>query len=814
MPENAHAPHPLRLTRYSPSDLVRYDSCPLQFYYGKQWEVRKIWERPRPALFFGTLVHNVLRDLFRGGGPHRMTWEAVRELYRERWRDLDVRSMGFESRQQAVDDYREGRHVIRWFYELYRENEPSDIKFLRVENPLQVEVEGCTLSGRLDRLDRLADGTLRIVDYKTSRQAATRKEVAGDLQLQLYALMVHREYGPTKVLVEQVQLRHGSVVQVPAPAVDVILQRFMMLVGAIEEQRFVATPHRWCGYCDFCYICPTYLTQHPVASITPEILNKVEESLKILPLWTPLLVARGLLEHQALGLDHAIASFTRAVTADPTDPTGYFLRGRVLYRDGKVRLAHHDLSKAVELGVHELDDPTPGLETTYYLGQTSAARGNWQSAVNHMTEFVDGFRMIRSGPQAGALRIDPDLVVEAQILRARAWLELEQEQRAVEALEELVYTVPDNRRALRALAQAYLEGDEPGQAEELFLRLAESGAQSSSDFLLGGQIAEDLGEWDTAVERYRHATELDLMSRQAWTALARLTYATDQHELAAEAYLNLLELEGVAFGDMEASQRGRLPPELMGCCRDLLVCQLRIHQDEDAHVTFNRLMDSLLMRGDLHEALALCNTWLAHRPGDSAVLLEKTELALEVGADGEAVDAYVQLARRFRRDGRLDQAQYMLRRALQLDAAHASAREEAASLYQARHGEVIARTGDPGQLPKAEPDDRPLFAGHAIAIIGGDKVGQEYLPKLDELGAEGTWISAATNPAHIRDKIQSMDGICVVTSEIGHALSGEAIKHAKLLGIPFIAPPRIRGAGRVVDSIAADLAPAILGADV
>lgn len=61
----------------------------------------------------------------------------------------------------------------------------------RIEERVMIEIGGLTLTGRLDRMDRLADGTHAVIDYKTGSRANTGAwgdERPDDPQLPLYAL--------------------------------------------------------------------------------------------------------------------------------------------------------------------------------------------------------------------------------------------------------------------------------------------------------------------------------------------------------------------------------------------------------------------------------------------------------------------------------------------------------------------------------------------------------------------------------------------------------------------------------------------------
>ncbi len=59
---------------------------------------------------------------------------------------------------------------------------------LAVERRFRFELDASTLTGFIDRIDRLPDGGLRLIDYKTSKSAMKMDEAEQDLQLALYAL--------------------------------------------------------------------------------------------------------------------------------------------------------------------------------------------------------------------------------------------------------------------------------------------------------------------------------------------------------------------------------------------------------------------------------------------------------------------------------------------------------------------------------------------------------------------------------------------------------------------------------------------------
>jgi ATP-dependent helicase/nuclease subunit B len=80
--------------------------------------------------------------------------------------------------------------AIDWIASLERENQARGRKPLAAEADGEAVVAGVTVFGRADRIDRLADGSLAIVDYKTGAPPTRKADEAGfALQLGLLALI-------------------------------------------------------------------------------------------------------------------------------------------------------------------------------------------------------------------------------------------------------------------------------------------------------------------------------------------------------------------------------------------------------------------------------------------------------------------------------------------------------------------------------------------------------------------------------------------------------------------------------------------------
>jgi RecB family exonuclease len=197
----------------SPSRIATLLHCPHLFLLQN---VLGLDEPPEPRstdriepLEFGTLVHGTLERLFTetGGALCRREgaldeWlvragELVRTEYERFLRTYPLRGRGVIASQR-----RRFLEAVRRFvaYEWQREPREFVASELDFGDPRAVPIEvggGATLylRGKIDRIDRLADGSCSVRDYKTGKAhplSAEPIDVALDLQIALYARVVAR----------------------------------------------------------------------------------------------------------------------------------------------------------------------------------------------------------------------------------------------------------------------------------------------------------------------------------------------------------------------------------------------------------------------------------------------------------------------------------------------------------------------------------------------------------------------------------------------------------------------------------------------
>ncbi|PVX30928.1 double-strand break repair protein AddB [Sphingomonas pokkalii] len=136
------------------------------------------------AAWRGTAVHDVLQKWFEEEDcrPDRLRARAEAMLADTRTHPL-IRALWQPRLIEAID----------WIAGQLTENAAKNRRVLAVEQDGKIEIAGVTLRGKFDRVDRLGDGSLAIVDYKTGQPPSTRAVKAGfSLQLGLLGLIAER----------------------------------------------------------------------------------------------------------------------------------------------------------------------------------------------------------------------------------------------------------------------------------------------------------------------------------------------------------------------------------------------------------------------------------------------------------------------------------------------------------------------------------------------------------------------------------------------------------------------------------------------
>ena len=228
----------------SASDIETYRSCPLRYKFAR---VLRIPQEPTLNQRFGILVHQVLERY------HQATVESLDEMLN--LLDWGWRRGGFgdsdEERQLRV----KADAALRRYVQRVTEEPVQPVWF---ERAFSFRMGAHTLRGRVDRVDRLADGGYELIDYKTGRprSAAALRE---DVQLSLYAVGAREAWQLDATQQAYLYVLDDEKVRVPSSEIDAgwIADTVDEVAGAILAQDFEPTPsYTVCSMCDYRIACP------------------------------------------------------------------------------------------------------------------------------------------------------------------------------------------------------------------------------------------------------------------------------------------------------------------------------------------------------------------------------------------------------------------------------------------------------------------------------------------------------------------------------------------------------------------------------
>ncbi len=228
----------------SASDIDTYRICPLKYKFAR---VFRIPQEPTIHQRFGIVLHQVLERFHaEGGGP----LARLMELFEISWRRSGFG--GSDDEQQFRE--RAARALERY----WREDRDSDAEPVWFERSFAFKLGPHLLRGRVDRVDRRADGSYELIDYKTGK-AKTEDELREDVQLSLYQMGARESWRLRTSAQSYFYVLTGE--KVPVTHSDEELERVKATVseiaGEILKQRFEPTPSaEICSFCDYRIICP------------------------------------------------------------------------------------------------------------------------------------------------------------------------------------------------------------------------------------------------------------------------------------------------------------------------------------------------------------------------------------------------------------------------------------------------------------------------------------------------------------------------------------------------------------------------------
>jgi len=233
-----------------------YQRCPKLYHYRY---LLRIPSEPGVAANFGSAVHDALKDFYREMKKKQQvpTLEALNLYLKKNWQ-----SSGYRDTAEEKDYYQKAEKNLEEFYKL---NQEKWIIPEKIEEAFRIKLFNekgyyVMINGRIDRIDKLEDGTFEVIDYKTGQLSPfIEKNLKKDLQLSLYAIATREFMQMNSTKFSLYFLKDNQ--KISADRSEEILigakKEIWKVVDQIKTGNFTPTPGQMvCSFCDYRKICP------------------------------------------------------------------------------------------------------------------------------------------------------------------------------------------------------------------------------------------------------------------------------------------------------------------------------------------------------------------------------------------------------------------------------------------------------------------------------------------------------------------------------------------------------------------------------
>jgi ATP-dependent DNA helicase UvrD/PcrA len=225
------------------SSISAYRDCPRQYWYR---HVQRLPAVQSAEAVQGVIMHETLR---RAGETRRIGGDVTAQMLRSLHHEVRT-EIPFPDARRAATFERNGAAQL----EALRTSGGLDAQPEYLEQPFTVAVDGWTLNGVIDRIDRTS-GRWRIIDYKTGRPLGRGPR---DLQVALYALGAESALKLDPVELEIVYLASGESVRVEPTGrlLSEAARQGTEVADGVKAGRFEARPdRRRCRLCPYRLVC-------------------------------------------------------------------------------------------------------------------------------------------------------------------------------------------------------------------------------------------------------------------------------------------------------------------------------------------------------------------------------------------------------------------------------------------------------------------------------------------------------------------------------------------------------------------------------
>jgi len=249
--------------RVSYSALENFKHCPLKYKFS---QIDKIKEPKSKEAIFGSYIHKILKWFYQQD-PNFPTLKMLLTYYKGHW-PKKTEGFSWPNKREENFYFKEGQRMLQDFYQ---KNIPPQSSIVDLETHFEVVItedpsrldKTHILSGIIDRVDKLPDGTVEIIDYKTGKRMPSQKQVDNNIQLSLYAIGLRNRWpnlSLDNLSLSLYFLKFGEKIKTKRSKEDLekAYNKTIDLIQQIRRSHFEPHPSPLCAWCGYRNICPVW----------------------------------------------------------------------------------------------------------------------------------------------------------------------------------------------------------------------------------------------------------------------------------------------------------------------------------------------------------------------------------------------------------------------------------------------------------------------------------------------------------------------------------------------------------------------------
>lgn len=244
-PPKSNKPLASHSVNFSYTQLETFVRCPLRYKY------EYILKLPTPAGAagsFGDTIHKTLQRFYQEFLKNKSVGiDKLQEIYGQSWKPIGYGSAAEERRYKT-----EGEKMLRNFFKKYHSKK---LTIIDLEKSFKIKIAPAIfVVGKIDRVDKMANGMIEIIDYKTGKKPE-EKGLKKNLQLPIYALAASDRgtYGKklSQIVLTLCYLQGPAKISLQKTEADIekTKQRVMEIIGQIRALDFSVPASHHCPLC-------------------------------------------------------------------------------------------------------------------------------------------------------------------------------------------------------------------------------------------------------------------------------------------------------------------------------------------------------------------------------------------------------------------------------------------------------------------------------------------------------------------------------------------------------------------------------------